>query len=211
MVCEKCGRPLTESTKFCMGCGISNPYYSESNKIINQLQNHNVGVDYKESKLKVLGSKISKICFILVNVSLFLFLLRYGIFNGEIDMIEIVVLFGVYFYMICFQLIYMKASLPWWGFFIPVYDVYLLNKAALGNGSLFFIILFATIFGVFFGFLEISVLSSLLLSLAAILNVFYFPLLLFCLAGRFNYSGLLTILCPIIMIPAMAFVGKFES
>ena len=81
------------------------------------------------------------------------------------------------------QAMYIKAGEPWWGYYVPLYNNYIMFKIAMGNGWIF------------------------LTSLIPIVGFIIALIALYNLGKKFYKSGWLTLFFPFIMIPIIG-LGK---
>lgn len=202
--CAKCGSEMKKNARYCMKCGNLN-YDHPDNEHMKKIAMKSFtngefisGVSL-DGTMKNQSSGISstKICLI-VNLCLyFLPLIAFIIlliptFSSDVSL-SLLTCFGYavicavcFLYSYSIQLIFIKSGEPWWGYYIPFYNNYLLYKVTLDNGWLFLT-------------LCVPILGS-------IISI----LMLYNLGTRFYKSGLLTIFFPWIMIPIIAFSGNTE-
>ena len=138
MNCEKCGGPLTENSRCCLRCGTLNPNHPDNAKALSQIQansvnnqqvNNNQVVNNIQETNIVEGSKTvstNMLVFLIVNG------LLYGL--GAISFLLDDSILGIgftmfiawtisYFYIVCVQLLFIKANVAWWGLFVPIYNI----------------------------------------------------------------------------------------
>lgn len=113
-------------------------------------------------------------------------------------------------YFLSFQLLFIKASLPWWGFFIPIYNICLINKIAFGSSYPLLIIVIPYSLLILPIIFKSIILGTILVTIIRIISIIYYFVLVFCLGKSFGRSGLLTILIPFIIIPSTAFSPRFQ-
>ncbi len=228
MKCSKCGNEMLETDKWCKKCGFTNPYYKENPSTNPYLTVTDskvpVGNQTKIEPIKK-EKKDHLIIFLAVNIVMFFAYLysftfikylpeQYQSIIGEKTSLLFPSFLISYFYCICFELLLKKADLPWWGMFIPGYNIYLLFQLAFGSGSMFF---WVGILGVMSlcsrellveGGMELLYTAIVWVTLLAIgLTLLLLP---FSLGKRFHQIGILTFLFSFIMIPIMAFSKKIQ-
>ena len=138
ITCQRCGEEYDIKDRCCLKCGALNPYnkknyeilgYDESNAptpIINgeevldfdseqpSVQNNNqIIIKNKPSVSIIIFWVVNIVRFLIINVLILLFANHeykgiYGVWTS-LDM--------VLFYSLCFQKLFIKANLPWWGIF----------------------------------------------------------------------------------------------
>lgn len=204
--CSRCGAEMKSSSRYCMKCGNIN-YDHEANQSLRYLQPKEEKQVYQiGSGQSLINNEITgvqnisvvhnigngKVCF-LVNYGVYLLVLLASLFisfkgiysmdsivNSSFPLIAIFssILF-LYFYSI--QLVYVKSDRKWWYAFIPIYNIMVLSDIAFHKKYL-----------------------GLLLFVPVVGFVFYF-ILFYQLGKKFQYSGILTMLFPFIMVPVIAF------
>lgn len=92
-------------------------------------------------------------------------------------------IFGI-FMIVCLVKIFIKAGKPGWGAIIPFYNSYCLADITLGNGWLFLLLLLPGV------------------NLILMLVMYYKLAIVF---GKSTVFGILTVLCPYICLPIIAF------
>lgn len=159
--------------------------------------------------------------FIIVNIIVFA-LLAYGLSQMKLpdfkylDMKAVMIILGIwYFYFMCSELLIRKTGNPWWGAFIPIYNIYLFLKLAFKKpliGILPYIILYGgialiiwylpnTSFAYYTDYIEYGFYGSLNL----------FPIVyMYNLGTNFNRSGVLMILLWFVLLPTTAFSSMYE-
>lgn len=103
-----------------------------------------------------------------------------------------------------------KANIPWWGFFIPWYNVYLLSKLAFKDGWIFLIIFLPVGLPIIYVLLGIKSLITFLVKLQEIIMFIYSLAFTFCLGKSFGRNGLITILFSFVVIPTIALSKKYK-
>lgn len=196
--CARCGAEMKKFARYCMKCGNLN-YNNQENEFMKQYAINNIKYkDYtggletaKNNGLEVPEEVVTypyRSCLV---TNIFLFIISLLAYVGLmiladefnlIYLITIIILLGISFTVsYAYQRILIKAGSPWWSVYIPLYNLYIYFKVALGNGWLFLLL--------FLPFIDFIV---------AIMAEYE-------LARRFNKSGWLMILFPFIMIPIIGF------
>ena len=83
--------------------------------------------------------------------------------------------------------IYKKAGQPFWGAFVPFYNLFVFSEMVFGIGWLFVLEFLPYYLGYIFGLVSF-----------------------FMLGKKFNTSGILTMIFPFIMLPIIAFNNKYQ-
>ena len=81
----------------------------------------------EESPIVDLPKEKNSMIYMIVN-AVILILLIICMNYIKVDIFGTSVIVVLYFYFFCFQKLLIKADLPWWGAFIPIYNIYLLFK-----------------------------------------------------------------------------------
>lgn len=122
--------------------------------------------------------------------------------------------FGIsYFYFFCFQILVDKAMMPWWGLFIPFYNIYILLKLAFDRIDQVALLLFGIpllMFGLtFVPFLAFAIpyIGMIYAVVCGIIPLIY----MYEIGCRYGANGFLTLLFFPIMLPIIAFSKKFQS
>lgn len=161
--------------------------------------------------------------FLIVNIIVFILgIVFINVFSSHfnqtiIGLADYIVYFIASFYVICFEILFDKAELPWWGMFIPIYNIYLIYKLAFGTGDMFFLLICLFLFPIFMLFL------GGIFKIAEIVNSFAFVMpicslligllnfiMLFNLGRSFGRSGLITLIFGYVVLPMVAFSSKYE-
>lgn len=211
--CSRCGAEMKSNSRYCMKCGNLN-YDHEANKNFKQFQPKEEQQVYQigsgnsffnsdtlgKQKVQIaINKNNNKACF-LVNYIIYLTITLISLlfcFNGiytlesilyssfPIILITISVFF-LYFYAV--QLLFVKCDRKWWHALIPIYNLIVLADIVFHKKYLGLLLLIPGI-GIIF-------------SIA----------LLYHLGKKFNYSGLLTVIFPFIMILFIGFgVHAYEG
>lgn len=199
--CINCGNEITKNMVSCPRCGV----YNKNNNVPTPV--------YQEIGYEHSNYKYSKPAFIIVNVIIFISLLVTvfsSLFMLEEEIIMIIVgIIGtilVYFPFFCFELLFIKAELPWWGLFVPIYNVILFYSLCTGNGASCLV----EIIPVGISFLGVITSSIGLITFANAINSIIGIVLLFKLGRRFGRSGILTVLFGFVIIPAIALSKRYQ-
>lgn len=211
--CSRCGAEMKSSSRYCMKCGNIN-YDHEANQSLRHLQPkeekqvYQIGGGQSLINNEITGVQNfnvvhntgnAKVCFF-VNYGVYLLVLLVSLFisfkgiysiesivNSSFPLIALIssILF-LYFYSI--QLVYVKSDRKWWYAFIPIYNVMILSDIVFHKKYLG-LLLFIPIVGVLFSLI-----------------------LFYQLGRRFQYSGILTMLFPFVMVPVIAFgIHSYEG
>jgi hypothetical protein len=208
IVCPRCGSQVSINSRCCLQCGWLNPN-DPANQQVNEFIERNkepayqVGslqnIAYKDGQVtKSIGSKTGnrKVCF-LINYLLYIFvivlsfLIIFGnsyldfsvIKNSTFPYIAFITSI-IFLYVYSMELVFIKANKKWWYSLVPFYNLFVLCEIVFKKKWLGIILL-------------IPVIGQL-----------FFIVVLYKLATKFKYSGLLTILFPIIYIPLMGFGSR---
>ena len=114
------------------------------------------------------------------------------------------------------QRLLIKAKLPWWGIFIPIYDFYLICKLAFGNSNVFKLLVL--MFIIYIGLtiyitnypngLDIKLINIVLLLYTILVGLISLSIP-FGIGRSFNHSGIITLIFAPIIIPILAFSNKY--
>ena len=205
LVCSKCGSDMKKESRYCMKCGNLN-YLHPDNESMKQYAWQNIkqghfisGANLDNNQPLSMNSSKSisnahpyRACLI-TNIILhilpvigvcILFYVTYSKVGLNVPigtLIVFAITMGISFlFNYSMQAIYIKADEPWWGYYVPFYNNYLLFKIAMGNGLLF------------------------LTLIVPIVGFVFFLIVLYNLGKKFYKSGLLTMFFPCIMIPIIA-------
>lgn len=212
IICSKCGSEIKKESRYCMKCGQLN-YSHPDNESMKQYawqsikQGHFIsGANSSDNApLSMDGGRMATksdptgLCLI-VNIFLHLLLavISYSITNkiimstGTVDSTANLILPIFGYFLILFlanftiQKIFIKAEEPWWGYFIPFYNIYIMFKISMGSGWLFLLLLIPVVGAV------VSCIST------------------YKLGKKFYKNGWLTLFFPFIMLPIIAFDKKAE-
>ena len=211
--CSRCGAEMKSSSRYCMKCGNLN-YDHPDNQQYRKMQPkeerqiYQVGsghslINHSSNESQTISVSLntgnSKICF-LTNSGLYLIFILISLFlsfqgtytleailssNFPIIAISISIFF-LYFYSI--QLLYVKSDQKWWYALIPIYNFMVLSD----------IVFHKKILGLLF--------------LVPGINILFSLCLFYQLGKKFQYSGILTMLFPIIMVLFIGFgVHPYEG
>lgn len=204
--CSRCGAEMKSSSRYCMKCGNLN-YDHPDNQQYQKLQPkeekeiYQVGSGHSLMSIPTSGKQTisvstntgnGKICF-LVNYGWFLIILILSLFlsfHGNYSLETILAsnfpliaiglsVFFLYFYSI--QLLYVKSDQKWWYALIPIYNFMILSEIVFHKKYLG------------------------LLFLVPGVNILFTFVLFYQLGKKFNYSGFLTMIFPIIMVLFIGF------
>lgn len=220
--CFKCGNELDNNYRCCMSCGAINPNHPDNKQTVEFLKNKgninvnvtnntNVVTNAPNNEVVVKDNSVFSITlFAIVNCVGFVILLLFLLTKNNDITYNLIMSSIIYFYFVCFQLLLRKADLPWWGIFIPIYNLYLINKLAFGNGWSFIILFAPLILLIICALLNLLGLLAFITKLWLIILYFYPIVFTFCLGKRFGRSGILTLILAFIIIPSMALSNKYQ-
>lgn len=204
LICSKCGSEMKKESRYCMKCGNLN-YLHPDNESMKQYawqsikQGHFISganLDDKQplSMTRANSNSVSnvnpfKAC-IITNIILhvllaagliFLCNIPFSIIGETIPIGAIISILGgviiTFILTYSMQALYIKAGEPWWGYFVPIYNNYIMFKISMGSGWLF-LTTFIPVVGIIFGLMS-----------------------LYHLGRKFYKNGWLTLFFPFIMIP----------
>lgn len=208
MICPKCGSIMNSNSRCCLKCGYLNPNDPANQNMQKFVENKNESLyqvgsleNVARSDNQVFNSIASKtgnkkICF-LINYLLYVVIIVFSFItilgNDILDFNSIknsyfpyvaFITSIVFLYVYSMELIFIKANKRWWYALVPIYNLFILSEIVFKKKWLGIILLIPVIGQVFF------------------------LVVLYKLAGKFKYSGLFTILFPIIFIPLMGFGSR---
>lgn len=200
--CPRCGSEMKSSSRYCMKCGYLSTDHPQNKNMLKYIKDNEE--QYSVSKIKNnnpnaddlvvnLGFKVCFLLNIITFFSIMLIVILTSYFNtGNFDFIfsddiafSFIMISISYLYIYANELLFMKLGYSWWESLIPIYNVFLLSKRVFGNAS----------YGLFI--------------FIPIIGEIYILILYYRLAGKFNKSGLLMILFPMIMIPVIGYGSSF--
>lgn len=206
--CPRCGSEMNSNSRYCLKCGYLNPANSANQGMQQYIANNNKSL-YQVGDGKTLIQKNNEItnsiatntgnktvCF-LINYLIYIFIIIISFFlimkDSIIDFNTIknslfpyasFITSVVFLYVYSMQLVFMKANKKWWYALIPFYNLFVLCDIVFKKKWLGIILLIPFVGQVFF------------------------LVTLYVLGTKFKYSGLLTLLLPIIYIPLMGFASR---
>lgn len=210
MICPKCGKEMDPSWRCCLACGALN----ESNKAKSSndsIETLSLDDDINNGDLSS-NMTMYSVNFVLYIIS-FIALLVVKFNNEILDsfIYKFLIITPSYFYLLCYQILFKKAKLKWWGIFIPIYNLYLMFKMAYGNGWHFLTLFIAPVLIVaetYFGLTYNINITKYVNIAAAIISCIVSLSLISNIGSKFGKSGILTVLFTPIMIPYIAFSKK---
>lgn len=226
MFCINCGNEVKKEERYCSKCGALNLENKENKEMkLYAKQNPDrlakeVIKDRKkeERELKDKAYGFNLIVFLIVNVIFYLLTLLPG--KQILEFIKYEGLMPYYilietiscFYFVCMQLILKKANLPWWGLFIPLYNIYLIFKLATKRGSDCLIMLFGIIMIIAAPIVlpYSSLVSQVLVVVSYLTYILTYFLLIGSIGRRFGRSAIFTILFSFVVFPALAFSKRYQ-
>lgn len=210
MKCVKCGREMDENDRWCFYCG----NISTENKLNNDLikmansylgKKNECDMSFKSNRFMYITNII--ILFLIFIMCIILYV-KYG-YNKK-DYIVLAFMPVVGFYIFCFELLFKKSSLPWYGIFIPIYNSYLIFWLAYGfiGSSIKFLITILitemTILVSMYSLIFRNIITVIAIILSIAINVIIYILIMINIADRFKQKRILLVLFPYIMIPFIA-------
>lgn len=216
MFCPNCGNKIVSSNNYCIRCGYSLQSNTTVSNSVNVTQNSNASsknnnISYTRNYSSDSGFVVTNmIIYVLVILLIFLFL--FSVKESTLVLVVAISFSISYFYFVCYQKLLIKAGLPWWGMFVPMYNVYLMNKLSFGNGLYMFVPIILTI-SAYFNLLLFKDNLTIAVSINSIIYivVYIFPVIqLFCLGRKFGRSGIITALFSFVVIPTIAFSDKYD-
>lgn len=211
MLCPKCGSEMKKDSRYCMKCGQLN-YAHPDNESMKQYAwqsikegNYVSGANMNNKQPLTMGtakaesvsnSNPFKVC-LLTNIGLHVayVVLAFVLIQllGQGDQITVGLIIGSLiwqgislFFSYSVQAMFIKAGQPWWGYFVPFYNTYIMFQIAYGSGWL------------------------MLLLPVPIIGEIYALVLFYNLGKKFYKSGWLTLFFPYVMIPIIALDKKTE-
>lgn len=224
IVCKKCGEKMEISQRCCLKCGTLNPENPNNYNLLGIENNETLTLDdnriNKKSTNKFLFIVVNIIFFALLTIPILLLNLLDDFLKINVFLILLYITI-IYFQFISLQKLFIKANLPWWGLFIPVYNTYLFFVLAFGNEkkvAKIFIISLVASFLIYFLYIiiyivlgsDIKFLINIVSYITSVLTLLVTILSFLNLGRRFNMPRILVLLFPEITIPIMAFNKKYQ-
>lgn len=167
--CSRCGSAVNDEDRCCMKCGALNPFNSK-NAGVEADKIEVLDFDTDTEKLEqYLDGKIAKgtrsasivnMIFVLISWVLTVIFLKDYVGFGNLILILIGSLVYVMLGILPLQRLLMKADLPWWGLYVPLYNVYLLYRLGFERvGSLIIIVLLNVLLS-FYGVLSKGIIKG---------------------------------------------------
>lgn len=210
MICPKCGKEMDPSWRCCLACGALNES-NKANSSNDSIETLSLDDDINNGDLSS-NMTMYSVNFVLYIIS-FIALLVVKFNNEILDsfIYKFLIITPSYFYLLCYQILFKKAKLKWWGIFIPIYNLYLMFKMAYGNGWHFLTLFIAPVLmvaGTYFGLTYDINITKYVNIAAAIISSIVSISLISNIGSKFGKSGILTVLFTPIMIPYIAFSKK---
>lgn len=208
MICPRCGSEMNSNSRYCMKCGYLNPN-DPANQNIQQYiptqttsyqvgagvavaQNNNNGIT--NSIASNTGNK--KVCF-LINYLIYMSIIILSFFiiiGNDITSFDIIknslfpyvafITSIVFLFVYSLELIFMKCNKKWWNALIPIYNLFILSEIVYKKKML----------GIVF--------------LIPIIGQIFLLVTLYKMGDKFQYSGLLSMLFPVLYVPLMGFGSR---
>lgn len=196
--CARCGAAMRKDARYCMKCGNLNYANQENNSMKQTVINNIKYKDYTGGLETAMNNGIDvpdevvsypyKSCLV-TNIIIFLFPLlsalagayMFETLSVELGIVLVLSTLISFFFAYAYQRMLIKAGENWWSVFVPLYNVYVYYKIALGSGWYF------------------------LLTIVPIVGIVVSLVAAYKLAKKFNKSGLLMIFFPYIMIPIIGY------
>ena len=212
--CARCGAPFNPKSRYCMKCGNINPDHPDNKNMSkyikkNGSEGYRIGSGKKliNRKNNVLGVKgansvegdrtgsfsicfaVNMVFYLVLSVGTLLYYLllargNFGVVVSSNISIYLLVYALIFFYIFCLESIFIKLNRRWWFALIPIVNMCVLVEAVTSNYKL-------ALFSLVPGIGQLIWLYS-----------------LYKLGQSFEKSGILTVVCPFIMIPVIAFGGS---
>lgn len=210
-LCPFCGFKVNKSNNMCMHCGrvLGNALNQKSVLSVDQIAPSN-RIEYEDVKNN--NPKpiyiVTIIVFVLALIGTFFgsSLISSDIISSSLLLvIAIPSLIFSLFYLLTEQLLLLKAGLPWWGVYIPVYNIFLFSKLMTNRYLYILKPLYAVIALVI---LNIFLAQSIMLyfyCVAGLSLLLLWIVMVAKMSERFNVKFILLLLFPFIMLPIMAF------
>lgn len=212
MKCVKCGRELDEKSRCCLFCGTINMEEENNKKLVKKALTYNdrdIDVDdfsFANNKAMYITDIV-----LLIMIIIFGFLMKTVFKCTPEEYMYLIKLLARYIVGIVFQFVYKKAYLPWYGAFIPIYDIYLifwLSYGVIGSSERFILtIVFLDLLFLIgmFSLLLKPLIRNITIIIVAIINIVVLFKLIYNFSKRFKQNPVLLFLFPFIMIPIIAF------
>lgn len=215
-VCPFCGYRVSSNNNMCMHCGKVLKNAMESKNVLNP--------DYaithtKEDNGEVINGNpgpIYGVTTILLILSIIGTCLLSSSINNELISKSMLLLITIpslivsFFYTLIWELLLFKANLPWWGMFIPGYNIFLLSKLMTNRYGYILKIIYPSIVIAGLEFL----LAQSVMTYFYLLSGVYLLVLWICMVAkmseRFNVNFALLLFFPWIMLPIMAFSKRIN-
>ena len=162
-------------------------------------------ISFKNNKFMYITNIIILLLAIIICIILYT---KYG-YNKKYYMV-LALFFIIAFYIFCFELLFKKSYLPWYGIFIPIYNLYLMFWLAYGfvGSSIKFLTtilitemtILISMYSLFFR----NIITVIVIISSITINVIIYILLMINIANRFKQKKILTVLFPSIIIPFIA-------
>lgn len=212
MKCVKCGREIDINSRCCLFCGAINMEEENNKKLVKKALSYN-DRDIDVCDFSFTNNKAMYITDIvlLIMIIIFGFLMKTVFKCTPEEYMYLIKLLVRYIVGIVFQFVYKKAYLPWYGAFIPIYDIYLIfwlscgltrsNNRFVGTIIIFGMSFVVSVFSLFFR----NIITIIIILISIIINVINYILIMCDMANRFKQNKILLVLFPYVMIPYITF------
>lgn len=203
--CPKCGELMYRTARCCTHCGTINPDYVQNKNLLKTIQKSIS--EYQTGKMPLIKEKsgqaqtanntgnrifafyVTYLLYILFIVATAISSYITGITSFDILIMStypltIVTVSVMFLYIYSIELVFMKCNKPWWGGLVPIYNLMVLGEIAFHKK--------------YIG----------LLSLIPGLGLIFLLVMLYKIGEKFKFSGLLTALFSIIVIPYLGFSDR---
>ena len=206
--CPRCGAEMYSNSRYCMKCGNLNYEHEENKSMRPYINEESQGFEMSGGKFigggmrkKMVGSIVGNrvgnplipflflylIFLFIIGISGYFFFKQvdFDILSISSTLFPLIAIFSslIALYLYSFALLFMKTNRPWWGAFIPIYNLMVLADIAFDKSFLGILCL-------------IPVIGQILM-----LVMFYR------IGNYFQYNGFLTAIFSFIMIPVIGFGG----
>lgn len=211
ITCPHCGFKANPNNKMCLHCGKLLGATNQVNEVTTNGINQG-GIIY-DAPANVTQKPIyitNIVLGIIGIIAIFLCSSLLPVGAATLLMVSIPSLLVGIFYSMCIQILLFKANLPWWGYFVPIYNVFLISKLMTKRYTF---ILYSLVPSITILILNTFLAKIILLFFVGISGIYMLVLsivMLSSLARRFGRSRLGMVLLPFIFIPWTALSSYYE-